>query len=253
MKYCDNCGKELKNKSIYCEECGKKQVEITDTNESLGTVSLVLGIISLVLVFFVNISIFPVALIGLIFGIICKSKTRKKNTGIILNSISLVLSIIIFIVFMIFIVFFAFIDEIANDHNYDWNNDYEYNYNYDYDNDNDYDKYDEEEIDYSNIVGTWNCKELTNIAKADYKYSVELKDDKTFILKNIEENKYLNGNYDFKDDGSKSPIKNFPYYIIEFNTENSDYEYKMIIASLGSKNASTLFDEQNDKVYYCNK
>lgn len=62
--------------------------------EPLGTASLVLGIVSLVLSFLIDIWILPASITGLVLGIINKAKKGKKFSGIILNSISIVFSLI---------------------------------------------------------------------------------------------------------------------------------------------------------------
>ncbi len=112
MKYCPKCGSENKEEVKFCSKCGasfEKEVENEvksnkPTKEGLGTASLVIGIIALVFsftcIFFLPIFIIlPLALVGLILGIVNKAKKGKKFAGIILNAFALVISIITCIMF----------------------------------------------------------------------------------------------------------------------------------------------------------
>jgi len=69
-----------------------------NSNSKNGLISMILGIVSVVLSFVLNIFIMPVAVVGLILGIVEKNKSSKKTAGIILNIVALVLPIIILIV-----------------------------------------------------------------------------------------------------------------------------------------------------------
>ena len=107
MKYCSRCGKQNESNSLFCISCGERfEVDVTGTNtdenkntEGLGTASMIIGIIALVLSFtciFILpvIIIFPLALVGFILGIVNKAKKGKKISGIILNGIALLISIV---------------------------------------------------------------------------------------------------------------------------------------------------------------
>ncbi|MDD6879714.1 MAG: hypothetical protein PUD59_05805 [bacterium] len=63
-----------------------------------GLISMVLGIVSIGMALVLNIFIIPVALVGLILGLMEKTKNSKKTVGIVLNSIALILSIIISVI-----------------------------------------------------------------------------------------------------------------------------------------------------------
>ena len=103
---CVKCGKEVKDGTKFCTNCGTEVQEKDDkltytqnnntpasttesTGDGKGTASLVLGIVS----FVVPCVGFITSIIGLILGI-CAKKSGKKTAGIILNSIALGLIII---------------------------------------------------------------------------------------------------------------------------------------------------------------
>ena len=75
--------------------------------DGCATASLILGIISLILSFILNVLTLPLSLVGLVLGIVAKKGSKNKIVGIILNSISMVVSIIVFII-LVFILKAAF-------------------------------------------------------------------------------------------------------------------------------------------------
>lgn len=114
--FCVKCGKEVKNGTKFCTNCGaeleekkddkltysqNKTIETTSNptpvpvsatstgSDGKATASLVLGIVS----FVIPCLGFVTSIIGLILGI-CSKKSGKKTAGIILNSIALGLIII---------------------------------------------------------------------------------------------------------------------------------------------------------------
>lgn len=121
--FCRNCGKNLNSGQMFCGNCGTKienqnnvnsfgqytqgnyninnqsNLESSNNKKSgLSITSLILGIVSILLSFLLNIFIIPVAILGLILGLIDKKKSRMKITGIILNSLGIVFPIIILII-----------------------------------------------------------------------------------------------------------------------------------------------------------
>ena len=102
--YCSNCGTKNEGNN-YCVKCGNKLINISNNinnnvvpeeGSGLKTASIVLGILGIIgsiLIIFSPIS-FVFSLIGLILGIVATKKVRNVS-GIVLNSIGLVLSLII--------------------------------------------------------------------------------------------------------------------------------------------------------------
>lgn len=102
--YCSNCGNKNEGNN-YCINCGNKLINsnnndninvIKEDGSGLKTASIVLGILGIIgslLIIFSPIA-FIFSLIGLILGIIAAKKVRNVS-GIVLNSIGLILSIII--------------------------------------------------------------------------------------------------------------------------------------------------------------
>jgi len=115
--YCENCGSKLKEGDNFCTNCGSKvNVQSIENNniehnenkqikyvqsDGYATASLILGIISVILAFILNVLILPLPIVGLICGINSKTKTGSKTAGIILNIIAFVIVIVILILLML--------------------------------------------------------------------------------------------------------------------------------------------------------
>lgn len=84
-------------------------VKITQPNtDSKGTASIIIGVITIILSLILGCLVLPLGVVGLIFGIICK--TYKKTAGIVLNIIGIILSIIMTVILgTILVGIFAFI------------------------------------------------------------------------------------------------------------------------------------------------
>lgn len=108
---CNKCGFEV-SEGKYCTNCGEK-IEIVETSEpitpektnneikkGLATASLIIGIISLVFSIFVSIFVLPLALTGLILGIVGLAKKQKAVAGVVLNSIGIFISVVILFVYI---------------------------------------------------------------------------------------------------------------------------------------------------------
>lgn len=253
MKFCEYCGEKIIEGDLYCLKCGNRQENVSVVKskktgtEGLSTASLVLGIISLVLSFIINIFILPLALIGLILGIVGKVHNGRKYSGIVLNVIAMIVAVIVFILWIVLFVYVA--------DNYDENN---YNRN----------KYGYTKSDYSEVIGTWNCKSVNSILSGDYDLVVTLNSDKSFTIgkyNNVDKD-YYKGVYYFEDDDLNSYIKNNRTHTIGLNSlekyEHGDlvnkwddtYDtYKMIVTRTKDKYHAVLAEDENGKVYYCNK
>lgn len=60
-----------------------------------STISLIIGIVAIILSFFLNVLMLPLGIVGLILGLISKEKGGKKIAGIVLNIISIIIPIAI--------------------------------------------------------------------------------------------------------------------------------------------------------------
>ena len=76
-----------------------------DNKEGLATTSLIIGIISIVLSFFLGVIVIPIIIIGVVIGIVNVVTGGKKYAGIILNSIAFIFNIIWSFVLLFFAIF----------------------------------------------------------------------------------------------------------------------------------------------------
>ncbi|NLD79131.1 MAG: zinc-ribbon domain-containing protein [Mollicutes bacterium] len=88
--------------SFEQQDVNKQYVDVNNTKKSnwKKTTSLVIGIISLVLVFIFQIFTIPLSIVGLVFGIISVKENKKNKVGLILNIISLGLAIPILLLYL---------------------------------------------------------------------------------------------------------------------------------------------------------
>lgn len=99
---CSKCGESVKEGDMFCHHCGNQVRGTTEKKPDItfAIISVVLGGLS----FLFGALFFPISIIGLILGICQKEKTPLKTVGIVLNSIGLFISIIVFVLFISFIV-----------------------------------------------------------------------------------------------------------------------------------------------------
>lgn len=90
-------GNSFENFGQYLNQSQQPGVTMAKKQDGMGTASLVIGVISVVASLFCNVLIIPVAILGLVFGIICKTKGGKKTAGIILNICGIVIPIALLI------------------------------------------------------------------------------------------------------------------------------------------------------------
>lgn len=128
--YCEKCGEKIKDGNKFCTKCGfelnSNEIEIKNNtkNDKNGSVnkadgkavaSLILGCISLLLSFSLTIIMFPLELVGLILGIVSKTKCSERTAGIIINAVSMVISIISFILLIILIIVIGIVSDKKED------------------------------------------------------------------------------------------------------------------------------------------
>lgn len=254
MIYCSRCGNKNEQNTKYCSKCGNR-LEINEIQENinvpiqkkegLATASLIIGIISLVFSFVLNIFILPLAIIGLILGIVNKIKKGKKFAGIILNAVAIIVSIIMIII--IIPIFFKEANGVLNS---------VYN-KLDYMTSDDY------------ISGTWDCKNFSSsssIISDEYIVTMELNKDNSFIWNKYgdKENNHLFGTYTFEDEEKTNNSGNYRYFMI--NSEISEYvsdgvsqelstnrtmQYEFGITSVDGKKQGILMNTSTYNMYYC--
>ena len=85
--------------SFQQQDINNQYVSNNKNSKWKNTTSLVIGIISLVLVFIFQIFTIPLSIIGLVFGIMSVKENKKNKVGLILNIISLGLAIPILLLY----------------------------------------------------------------------------------------------------------------------------------------------------------
>ena len=257
MKYCSKCGEENNFEARFCKSCGNSFDEIineVDNNkESLGTASIIIGIIALVfaLLCFILFPIFltiPLALVGLVLGIINKVKKGKKFAGIILNAVAIFVSIIFFILgFMIFAIqittpgnsLYNFFNKLYNVVERETSNNY--------------------------VEGKYNCKSFDGtVSNGSYIVRFELNKNHTFIWGKYGDvkNNYVKGTYNFTDLHKINNSGDYKYYNIKLNGEeyynegkkqDEKYtsEYEFGITGVNTKKQGILMNVKTYNMYYC--
>ena len=169
--------------------------------ETLGTVSLILGIISLALSLFLNILILPVAITGLIFGIVNKTKKGKKIAGIILNAIAILIVVVLIVIAVLVFKSVDFKDFFSTLYN---------------------------ELDYSTsenyVSGKYDCTGVdSNTDK--YLVTLHLNEDNTFLFGSYGdlENNYAKGTYTYEDEHKTNNTGEYKYFMITFKGEKEDF------------------------------
>lgn len=246
---CKNCGAEIAANSKFCTKCGVmindnyEQINYNENikkKETLGTISLVLGIISLLLAFLLNIFILPLAIIGLVLGIINKVKKGKNITGIILNSISIFIAII-----MAIIVIFVFKSKTFSEF-------FSSLYN---------------ELDYKNssnyVAGRYDCTGVDDNVD-EYLISLHLNEDNTFIYGPYGEltSNYITGTYTYEDEKKTNKSGQYKYFKVylkgdktsidgEISDEKHNAEMEFGITSQNAKKQGVVLFVSSNYMYYC--
>lgn len=239
--FCKNCGNQLNENEIFCGRCGTKvetnivgenpfnqnfDSNISDKKDKSkkNTISIVLGIVSLVLVFILLVFIWPVSIVGIIFGILALKENKKYKLGLILNIISLVIAIPLFMLY----------SNIINSK------------------------------PSNPTVGTWDCKAFNNgdNKNLDYIITMTLNNDNQFKWNkyNDAKNNHVIGTYEFEDLHKTNYGETANYYKIiltgdEFvnNGELQSEVYKSTyeIGILKDTDEAILMNETTYNMYYC--
>lgn len=208
---CKKCNALIDNNSKFCPKCGNaiefdgnnmntnmntnmnnnySSTNANDNKDKMGIASLVIGIISLIFAYFLNIIILPVAIVGLILGIINKKKSSKKTAGIILNAISILIIVVMIVISVLVLKSSGIFDELLNIKN-PVNGEYVCSYMYDDSN----------------------------------KITLNLNKDGTFSYGpygNMEKN-YVIGNYTYSDLNKTNGSGEYKYYLLDLEGDKEDF------------------------------
>lgn len=265
--FCKYCGQKLNEGDEFCTNCGAKKdsnsgvqqninnnqpnmnnngvnnnpnnMQVPNKTSATAIVSLVLGILSLFLCFFINLFTLPLSITGIILGIITKEKGGMKIAGIILNLLSIIISILI-------IVFIGALFMTAWDKAKD-----------------NIDKYEKDYKSISNpLEGKWNCKLYDGSKEYDYAVTFEFDDDNKFEWYKYEDkaNTNVTGDYEYNEVTKSNGIEGTKYYSVEMESESftndgstttdkytSKYEFG--INSYGDE--AVVINEATYNMYYC--
>lgn len=225
--FCRNCGNDVTGKN-YCPNCGTKCYSVNNVNtynanndgEGILVGSVIIGFVSIFLIFCISFLAIPIAIVGLIFGIIAY-KRCKRIVGIVINGISILLNILFTLIVVIFVGIFvgSFIDFFS-----EFDNDY-------YDSET---VVDTEDTYLNNpFIGVWDCVYYPDGVDEDFVASMVITDDGRF-----EWNKY--------DDRSGNHF--YGYYVIKnLDKTNNSGEYKYY--SLEVDIYEVIFDDEIQDLY----
>ncbi len=130
MVFCSQCGKKLKKEARFCSFCGTARPETTPAIERVfswkATLSLILGIVSVVAPLFSL--LWPVAMgilgiisgiVAIIFGILSRKETNRKMSvlaliGLILGILGLCVSIIVLMFAFAYLIMQPFLPDLTD-------------------------------------------------------------------------------------------------------------------------------------------
>lgn len=254
--FCKNCGNRLNENEKFCGRCGTKiittnnvtidnsilnqQIQTNDgINQSINAnlpvdqvkkdkskknaISIVLGIVSLVLVSILLMFIWPVSIVGIVFGALALKENKKYKIGLILNIISLVIAIPLFMIYS------NILDSKPS----------------------------------NPTVGTWDCKSFDGTgAKGEYIVSMTLNNDNQFKWNkyNDAKNNHVIGTYEFKDLHKTNYGKTANYYQIILNgdefvnngkLQSEAYKSTYEMGILKDTDEAVLINVNTYNMYYC--
>ena len=247
---CSKCGKKLKKGDLFCNGCGAKVKKTnskennTKKKEGLITASIVIGIIAILFSVVLNILILPLAILGLIFGIVGKSTKGKKIAGIVTNSIAIVVGIIMFSLLIVLLA------SIANDSDNAFNNTF---------------KKIVSAGDEEKIHNTWKCKATSSgvITNNNYTLTLKFTNDGKFDWRSYinPSRNYVIGDYDLKKpyklDDSKDRyyevvLKPKTMYLYGIRRTPSETKYNLYPGD-SDKDTIKLVNQKTNNTYYCDE
>lgn len=229
--YCENCGKKLKNNNKFCEKCGHK---VEDESINLNKNS-VLNNIKIISILGLITSIFGTkGLLLAITGIYENYQYKKvhgKNTNyLIINIITIVVSIFMFVLSIFVGIILAAI-QIGL-------------------------------INNNKIIGNYNCMNYNHLIYSSLSYDVNATFNRngTFIWSKWNKNNHFSGTYD-KDNYLKGTYElynkgknikmNINKYVINGKSIESSKDVNASIIYSSNKDSFTLYI--NSSKYYCTK
>lgn len=278
MKECPNCKAKVDQNSKFCTNCGtslnevekKEEVKVEATaqstnnapkGEGLGTASMILGIISLVLSF-VTWLVFPIILlvltilVGLILGIVNLAQGGKKFAGLILNGISIVTGVASFVIVYVFVFTFLGLEL----------------FNY-------IDDYTTTSRPYTTRTVTTTTTTKANdpyavankyycgdskVSSSNYSSVLTLNSDKSFTWNYTDDTFKIEGSYTSSIVDKKTSLPNTQYYKIVMTSNKVEQNGKEIEGSKGKKNTYemgidsskktkeiVMINENTYSMYYC--
>ena len=247
--YCSNCGTKIEEGNTFCTNCGQNidgtpPQETTQNNnpqtgdntpqnnpiQGTAVASLIIGVISITLSFIISLFVLPLSIMGFVLGISCKQKSGPKIAGIIRNSLSVLIGIIVLIIYILFVYSGGVYS--SNEKK-------------------------------SPIFGHWDCKSYsaTNMSD-DYILSFELNNDLTFKWSDYNNsNNQVSGTYTHEKI-EKEDEKSYEYYNIKLtstkyviNGEPSTEVYKSEyeIGVEPSSKVAIFMNANTYRMYYCTK
>jgi energy-coupling factor transporter transmembrane protein EcfT len=200
-----------------------------DNKEGLATASLIIGIIGIVLSFFLGVIVIPLIIIGVVIGIVNVATGGKKYAGIILNSIAFIFNIIWSFILMFLLVFIFAI-------------------NVNKDSINKFIEYvNEEKVSTTSILGDWDCH-----MNSDDSYIVFVSFNANNSFKWSKYNEldynYVKGEYSYNDNKLKLEGTEF---VVDGVLQDSLYisEYDVSF----DRNELVLYNSKTHNKYYCSK
>lgn len=235
---CKKCGANNNETTKFCTQCGSPLESSKEKKSALGTVSLVIGVIAVILSFILNVFMIPLAITGIVVGACCKEKTKKKVVGIILNSVSIFISLVM--VFIILVVLGIYSTSKLMEESRDALAD-------------------------QYLLGTWDCKSYNGEEPGeDFIVTMKLNSDQSFVWNKYqdEENNHVYGTFTYEEEPEKSKGSDALYYMIDLDGEEfvnngvkqqEKYHSEYEIAVQVLERDAVMINPSTYNMYYCIK
>lgn len=267
MKFCPKCGIENEEGVKFCSKCGTSLTEEIkkeegNKKEKLATASMIIGIISLILsftciIFLPIVLSVPLAIVGLVLGIVNLCKKGKRFSGVILNVASLVISFVMAFVIFPIVIAAVGIGTLADEAGKDGSDLNKFLNDL-------YNEIDRETSD-NYIAGNYNCKSFSGSGEStNYIVRLELNKNKTFLWGKYGDtsDNYVKGIYTFSDLEKTNADRTYKYYSVNLDgdefyqngikqTEPYASEYEFGITAKNGKKQGIIMNTKTYNMYYC--